>query len=169
MAGKTRDKDGLTDKMKQAIPIIARAKSKHQGVLQCERLGIIRQHHYYKHWVKDRTYVEKLEAEREKYFLEVRDSVNDVFMAYAEVLAQRLVALGLQDGSDRLRAIEDVLTTLGFEFGRGSKVAVQTNVSQSQSDASFAERFREAQEERERRTIQARKHAKEIKEELGEE
>ena len=157
MAGRTRDKDGLTDKMRRALPIIARAKSKHQGVLQCEKLGIIKQHHYYKHWVKDRNYVEKLEAEREKYFHEVRETVKDVFLNYAEVLAQRLVALGLQDGSDRLRAIEDVLTTIGFEFGRGSKVAVQTNVSQNQLGGSFAESLREVQEERERRAHEARR------------
>jgi hypothetical protein len=144
MAGRTRDKDGLTDKQRQAIPIIARAKSKHQGVLECERLGIVKQHHYYKHWVKEPRYVEKLQIERQQYFEEVREKVTDVFINYAEVLAQRLVALGLQDGSDRLRAIENVLTTLGFEFGRGGKVQVQTNVVQSQNAETFKERLRRA-------------------------
>lgn len=157
MAGKTRDKDGLTDKQRQAIPIIARAKSKHQGVLECEKLGIIKQHHYYKQWVKEPRFVSKLDAERERYFQEVRETVKDVFMTYAEVLAQRLVALGLQDGSDRLRAIEDVLIALGFEFGRGSKVAVQTNVVQSRQGKSFVEALREAQAQRERRTREARR------------
>ena len=47
-------------------------------------------------------------------------------------------------------------------------MAVQTNVSQNQLGGSFAECLREAQEERERRTIEARKRLKEIKEELDE-
>ena len=159
MAGKTRDKDGLTDKQRRAIPIIARAKSKHQGVLECEKLGIVKQHQYYKVWVKEPAFVDKLEAERTNYFQEVREQVMDVFMTYAEVLAQRLVALGLQDGSDRLRAIEDVLMSLGFEFARGSKVNVQTNVAQVSKDKSFAECLKEIQEQRTALTERARRAA----------
>jgi hypothetical protein len=148
MGGRRRDSDGLTDKQKQAIPIIARAKSRHQGILECERLGIVRQSHYYNRWVKEPVFVEKLEEERRKYFEEVRNRVMDVFVAYAELLAQRLVSFGLQDGRDRLRAIENVLTAVGIEFGKGQKVDVKTNVVQTAPEEDFVERLKRLSRER---------------------
>ena len=147
MGGKRRNKDGLTDKQQQALPIIARAKSRHQGVLECEQLGIVKQWQYYQHWVKEPEVVRQLEEEREKYFGEVRVRVKDIFIGYAELLAQRLVTFGLQDGRDRLRAIEDVLSAIGIEFGKGSQVNVKTNVIQTNEDAkSLAEVMDEVQE-----------------------
>ena len=169
MPGKRRNKDGLTDKQRAAIPIIARAKSKHQGIVECEKQGIASQRQYYRIWIKEPKFLRKLEEERDKYFGEIRDRVRDIFKDHAEILAQRLVSFGLQDGKDRLRAIENVLQAIGIDLGKGSRLAVQTNVSQNQSDADFQARFQEAQEERERRTIEARKRLKEINEELGEE
>jgi len=131
MSGKRRNKDGLTDKQQQALPIIARAKSRHQGVCECERLGIVSEGQYYQRWVKEPEFVRQLEEERERYFGEVLVRVRDIFVSYAELLAQRLVTFGLQDGRDRLRAIEDVLSAIGIEFGKGSQINVKTNVIQS--------------------------------------
>lgn len=55
-------------------------------------------------------------------------TVTNVFQEHAEILAQRLVSFGLQDGPDRLRAIENVLHAIGIDLGKGLIVAVQTNV-----------------------------------------
>ncbi len=156
MSGRRRNKDGLTDAQQQALPIIARAKSRHQGVLECEKLGIVRQWQYYKFWTKEPQFVKRLDEEREKYFGEVRSRVKDIFIHYAELLAQRLVSFGLQDGRDRLRAIEDVLTAIGIELGKGPRIDVKTNVVQNQRGKEFQEAFKKAQAERERRTRLAR-------------
>lgn len=150
MSGRRRDKDGLTDKQRQSLPIIARAKSRHQGVLECEKMGIVRQSHYYNHWVKEPEFVRMLEEERHKYFEEVRSKVTDTFLSYAEILAQRLVSFGLQDGRDRLRAIEDVLTAIGVELGKGSRVDIRTNVVQGTLNEDIAERALKVWEKRAR-------------------
>ncbi len=150
MGGRRRNKNGLTDKQQQALPIIARAKSRHQGVLECQRLGIVNQTQYYKYWTKEPQFVERLQEERDKYFGEVRSRIKDIFVSYAELLAQRLVSFGLQDGRDRLRAIEDVLGAIGIELGRGSRVDVRTQVVQASQGQGFAERVKDIQEERQR-------------------
>jgi hypothetical protein len=168
MAGKRRSKDGLTDKQRAAIPIIARARSKHHGIVECEKKGIASQRQYYQVWIKEPKFLRKLDEERDKYFSEIRDRVRDIFKDHAEILAQRLVAFGLQDGKDRLRAIEIVLQAIGVDLGKGSRLAVQTNVNQHQSEDNFFMRLRDAQREREQRTLEARR-SRELESELEEE
>jgi hypothetical protein len=72
----------------------------------------------------------------------------DVFVACAELLAQRLVSFGLQDGRDRLKAIENVLSAVGIDFRKGQKIDVQTNIVQTEPEEDFVERLKRISRER---------------------
>ena len=146
-----RDKNGFTEKQRLALPVIAQAKTKAQGVEECERLGIMRADTYYKHWTKQPHFVNALKELREQFFQDVLSDVKHVFRESAVELAGRLVDAAKQSSSDRDRiiAIAKVLSALGVDFGTGTKVNVQQSTTLvTEKQVEFKDRIEKLAEDR---------------------
>jgi hypothetical protein len=137
--------DQLTPKMKMAIPIVAtHPQSMHQGIVECEKKKIVHRKTYYNTWVKNPVYVKAINYARERFFGETAAEIREKFREYAGNCARRMIEIALK-GSDReaIRALENVMTPLGVEFGRGTKVTQIANITNNveRDQGEFADRL----------------------------
>jgi len=127
-----RENKELTDKQKQSIPVIAIYPTIRQGVLECQRRGIVNHNYFYRRWALDPVYKRELMKVREDFCGQIKDSVLDEFKLHGERLARKLIKLADgEKGKDQIKAIEDVLSALGIDFGKNQKLNIndqRTNV-----------------------------------------
>lgn len=120
-----RENKDLTDKQKQSIPVIAVFPSIHQGVMECVRRSIVSENWFYRKWAVDPVYKRELMKVREEFCGQIKDAVLDEFKIHGERLARKLIKLADgEKGKDQIKAIEDVLSALGVDFGRSQKVNI---------------------------------------------
>jgi len=115
----------LTDKQKQSIPVIAIFPTIRQGVLECERRGIVTHNYFYRKWASDPVYRRALLKVREEFCGQIKDAVLDEFKLHGERLARKLVKIAdTEKAKDQIKAIENVLSALGIDFGKNQKVNI---------------------------------------------
>ncbi len=123
-----RDKSGLTRKQRLAITIVAGAKSRHQGVLECERKKIITADHYYRQWMHERRFVFAINAERTRIQGEHNERREQQLYAYEEAVTQEVIDTALSKGADKMRAIEVFFGLIGVDTGRGNRFKSTTHI-----------------------------------------
>lgn len=120
---KGRGKDGLTDKMRESIPVIAVAKSIYRGLLDCVEQGIISATNYYYAWWgedKEPGYQKLLDAERNRVQGMAHNAVVQRFKDHAEDHADVINALAYNSKNDavRLAASRAALAGMGVTTGQ---------------------------------------------------
>jgi len=127
-----RETKELTDKQKQSIPVIAIFPTIHQGVLECVERKIVSENYFYRKWAVDPIYKSALLKVREDFCGQIKDSVLDEFKLHGERLARKLIKIADgEKGKDQIKAIENVLSALGIDFGKNQKLNIndqRTNV-----------------------------------------
>lgn len=99
-----RDANGLTEKMRQAIPIIATAKTRSLGVFECiEKKIVSSTQFYYGTWCKDDNYVRALNAERTRIQGDMQARALRKFEAYQEKIDDALIAQAMRKGPRQTR------------------------------------------------------------------
>ena len=132
-----RDKNGLTEKQRRAIPVIAVAESVRQGVFECERLGIVSAYTYYHRWVHEPEFRQARDDAREKMLGEASLRVKSIFVGAAEEAASQLVKIAGkgQIGKAQVAGCYAVLQGAGIEeFQRKA-----TNIQMQQTVVNEAE------------------------------
>lgn len=127
----TRDENGLTERMREVIPIIARARTKHQGVVQCIELGILAsENSYYRNFATDDHYVKAQNAERTRIMGERIERAIQIIEHYDDALVRTLVKRALsKKHKDAQRALETALHMGGHDIGRSSNFHIETHVN----------------------------------------
>ena len=126
-----RDENGLTDKQKQSIPVIASAVTVYEGVRQCVEQRIVSRDHFYHVWKKEPPFVAALNAERERIQGEVAERVRQRFLMSVERVVDTVIKHATSSRADALRGAEIVLNSIGIDTGRSSRFSATTKVVQS--------------------------------------
>jgi hypothetical protein len=139
-----RDKQGLTPKMRESIPIISESDTIHAGVIKCVEQGIINDKGYfYRHggWNEDEPYRTVLDAAIEKYRGTKSARAQQRVFLYLDAIVDRLIKNALEG---RERSIEDCLQIAGIEVGRAAKVDVSIVTKLNTHRESYKQRAIEA-------------------------
>ena len=132
-AGKkiARDLDGFTPKMREAIPVIAFAKSEGRGIQECVDQGIVSSRSYFfSQWWKDPAYKQAVKTARAEVWGNSFEASKDRFLAHAEDMAEKLLVIAFDDNhKDQVKVLFGIMDQIGYQFGY-NRVNVQTNVAQ---------------------------------------
>jgi hypothetical protein len=144
-----RDKNGMTEKMRASIPIIAAARTRREGIQQCQKFGIIgsgdgSERHFYRAWLKHPYYRSELERERERVQGEMAERIQSLMMAYEEDIVEHLCITALSSRADKIRAAELILTLRGYPTGKGVRLNQQI-IQANQNNLPELERLSDAE------------------------
>jgi len=136
-----RDQHGLTEKMRASLPLVAAAKSRHQGVLECAELGIVTESHFYRTWMHDDHYVRAVNLERDRVQGASIERCKSFLVAYDEVVMEKLVQVCIDTRNTKQIAAIRLYAEIVGHVTKGGDVNVTTNVVQTASGKQL--RFRD--------------------------
>lgn len=141
--GKHRDRNGLTSKMNEVLPVMAAQTTKAAGFRECKRRGIsIDKAHFKNVWMHDPKFKNAYLAAREKHQGLVSEQIEAEFVASAVEIASNIVKTALSSGNQSMRAAEIAFNVIGIDTGRGNRFSVHTSVNTSATEQDrFAERL----------------------------
>ena len=121
-----RDKNGLNAKQRQSLPVIATAKSRRQGVIECGKQKIVSVAHWYRVWWKQPAYVKAVNQAEEELHGEVKDRIHQLAIAEGLETMRNIIRVAHSAGTNNMRAAEMHLGAIGVDTGRSSRFTKST-------------------------------------------
>ena len=132
-----RDKNGLTPKQRKSIPIIAAAKSKRQGIIQCTKQKIVTESHFYRRWWQEPAYVKAYNKAKEELEGQIEDRYNQLAIAEVMATARNVFKVAQSFGPNNMQAAKMHLGSVGIDTGQNLRFTSSTHIHQTNIHATF--------------------------------
>lgn len=116
--GTRRNKDGLTNRMQQAMPMLVRSDTVWAGVQECIAKGIITENVFYTEWTNDERFLKALNDGRAKVLGEVADRVKAKALAHVDEIFWLMIQIAKGEAkvsAPQLAAMQYVLDKAGVD------------------------------------------------------